>query len=170
MKTILPIPGLPWTAPLPNYLNLRLLIVLISSNQTYQTHLLRKSYDLRPRLVAWCFAELLTQFNFLLKPFFVQIWVITLSVLAIDLLVLCTDSHSRNQSKMATRSYTPLRRSLGQLSARNTRIASRRAGPSFRGYSTGQEPREPKPFTVWRPYLRLAFGVPFIGGIIYSMV
>ncbi|KAJ6159856.1 hypothetical protein N7497_004393 [Penicillium chrysogenum] len=71
---------------------------------------------------------------------------------------------------MATRSYTPLRRSLGQLSARNTRIAGRRAGPSFRGYSTGQTPREPKPFTVWRPYLRLAFGVPFIGGIIYSMM
>ncbi|CAI7672010.1 hypothetical protein PCG10_000836 [Penicillium crustosum] len=71
---------------------------------------------------------------------------------------------------MATRSYTPLRRSLGQLSARSTRIAGRRAGPSFRGYSTGQEPREPKPFTVWRPYLRLAFGVPFIGGIIYSMM
>ena len=48
--------------------------------------------------VAWCFAELLTQFNFFLKSFFVQIWVITLLVLAIDLLILCAGSHSCNQS------------------------------------------------------------------------
>lgn len=48
--------------------------------------------------VAWCFAESLTQFNFFLKSFFVQIWAITLLVLAIDLLILCAGSHSRNQS------------------------------------------------------------------------
>jgi hypothetical protein len=73
-------------------------------------------------------------------------------------------------AKMATRSYTPLRRSLTQLSARSTRIAGRSTRPSFCAYSTEQKPPQTKPFTVWRPYLRLAFGVPFIGAIIYSMV
>lgn len=63
----------------------------------------------------------------------------------------------------------PLRR-FGQLSASCGRTAGRNAGRSFRGYATEQSPRQKQQFTVWRPYLRLAIGVPFIGAIIYSMV
>lgn len=66
----------------------------------------------------------------------------------------------------------PLRRSLAQLSARNTQITGRHAGNSLRRYATeqGQGSRPKQQFTVWRPYLRLAIGVPFIGALIYSMV
>jgi hypothetical protein len=48
--------------------------------------------------IAWYFAELLTQFNFFLKSFFVKVWIIVLSVSAIEFLILCAGSHSRNQS------------------------------------------------------------------------
>lgn len=71
--------------------------------------------------------------------------------------------------KMASRPV-PLRRALAQLSMRNTRIVGRNAPKQFRGYSTGGEPPRKPQFTVWRPYLRLAIGVPFIGALIYSMV
>jgi coproporphyrinogen III oxidase len=64
----------------------------------------------------------------------------------------------------------PLRRSFAQLSPRTTRIAGRNAGSSVRGYATENSSRPKQQFTVWRPYLRLAVGVPFIGMIIYSMV
>ncbi|PYH92016.1 coproporphyrinogen III oxidase mitochondrial precursor [Aspergillus ellipticus CBS 707.79] len=67
------------------------------------------------------------------------------------------------------RPYMPLRRSLCQLSSRTCRTPRTISAP-FRRYSTEQPPREPKPFTVWRPYLRLAIGVPFIGALIYSMM
>lgn len=71
---------------------------------------------------------------------------------------------------MASRSFMPLRRSLGQLSARNTRLNTRHAGQSLRRYATEQGPPKKQQFTVWRPYLRLAVGIPFISALIYSMV
>ncbi|KAJ5105168.1 hypothetical protein NUU61_002515 [Penicillium alfredii] len=71
---------------------------------------------------------------------------------------------------MASRSLMPLRRSLAQLPARGSRTARRHAGTPFRGLSTAQKPQNAPQFTVWRPYLRLAIGVPFIGAIIYSMM
>jgi coproporphyrinogen III oxidase len=64
----------------------------------------------------------------------------------------------------------PLRRSFTQLSSRTARAAGRNAGSSVRGYATENSSRQKQQFTVWRPYLRLAIGVPFIGMIIYSMV
>ncbi|PYI04260.1 coproporphyrinogen III oxidase mitochondrial precursor [Aspergillus sclerotiicarbonarius CBS 121057] len=67
------------------------------------------------------------------------------------------------------RPYMPLRRSLCQLSSRTCRAPRTVAGP-FRRYSSEQTPPEPKPFTVWRPYLRLAIGVPFIAALVYSMM
>ncbi|KAJ5641610.1 oxygen-dependent coproporphyrinogen-III oxidase [Penicillium lividum] len=70
---------------------------------------------------------------------------------------------------MASRSFMPLRRTLTQFSARNARAPSRNTGSSIRGYASGQDPKPPQQFTVWRPYLRLAIGVPFIGALIYSM-
>ncbi|KAJ6096744.1 oxygen-dependent coproporphyrinogen-III oxidase [Penicillium sp. IBT 16267x] len=70
---------------------------------------------------------------------------------------------------MASPSFMPLRRTFTQFPARNARSAGRNAGMPFRGYATGQNPKPKPQFTVWRPYLRLAVGVPFIGAIIYSM-
>ncbi|KAJ5443664.1 oxygen-dependent coproporphyrinogen-III oxidase [Penicillium daleae] len=70
---------------------------------------------------------------------------------------------------MASRSFMPLRRSFTQLSSRTARAAGRNAGSSVRGYATENSSRQKQQFTVWRPYLRLAIGVPFIGMIIYSM-
>lgn len=98
MKAILPIPGLTCTAPL--------VPISTSPPAAYRAYLIqpnRSNSSLKTVVrfeteVAWCFAESLTQFNFFLKSFFVQIWVITLLVLAIDLLILCAGSHSRNQS------------------------------------------------------------------------
>jgi hypothetical protein len=48
--------------------------------------------------VAWYFAELLTQFNFFLKSFFVKVWIVVFSVSAFESLILSAGSHSRNQS------------------------------------------------------------------------
>ncbi|KAJ5364633.1 oxygen-dependent coproporphyrinogen-III oxidase [Penicillium cataractarum] len=70
---------------------------------------------------------------------------------------------------MASRSFMPLRRSFAQISSRTARAAGRNAGSSARGYTTESSSRGKQQFTVWRPYLRLAVGVPFIGMIIYSM-
>ncbi|KAJ5888845.1 oxygen-dependent coproporphyrinogen-III oxidase [Penicillium taxi] len=66
---------------------------------------------------------------------------------------------------MASRSFMPLRRTLAQLPSRTTRTTARYTGRSYRGYATAPK----QEFTVWRPYLRLAIGVPFIGALIYSM-
>jgi coproporphyrinogen III oxidase len=30
--------------------------------------------------------------------------------------------------------------------------------------------KEPEKYMIWRPYLRLAIGIPFISALIYSMV
>ncbi|KAG2028151.1 hypothetical protein GB937_000605 [Aspergillus fischeri] len=68
------------------------------------------------------------------------------------------------------RSFLPLRRSLCQFSSRTCRNPTRTLRGAHRCYSSEQKPREPQQFTVWRPYLRLAIGVPFIGAIIYSMM
>ncbi|KAJ5928047.1 oxygen-dependent coproporphyrinogen-III oxidase [Penicillium verhagenii] len=70
---------------------------------------------------------------------------------------------------MASRSFMPLRRTLTQFSARNALGVGRSAGGPARGYATGKGPKRQQEFTVWRPYLRLAIGIPFIGAIIYSM-
>lgn len=64
----------------------------------------------------------------------------------------------------------PRRTILAHFSTRGTGLAGRNMGRSFRPYSTGKTPRQKERFTVWRPYLRLVVGVPFIGAIIYSMV
>lgn len=75
---------------------------------------------------------------------------------------------SADPSAMALpRPYMPLRRTLLNLAPRTGRTGSR---VPFRKYSTQGKPPKPEPFTVWRPYLRLAVGVPFIGALIYSMV
>lgn len=80
-------------------------------------------------------------------------------------------AHLRIPCEMASRSFMPLRRSLAQLSASSSaRPAGRHAGRSVRSYATEHNSRRRQQFTVWRPYLRLAIGVPFIGAIIYSMV
>ncbi|RAH55540.1 coproporphyrinogen III oxidase [Aspergillus piperis CBS 112811] len=68
------------------------------------------------------------------------------------------------------RPYMPLRRSLCQLSSRSCRTPRNLSAPSRRYSSEQKPPSEPKPFTVWRPYLRLAIGVPFIGALVYSMM
>ncbi|KAE8337000.1 hypothetical protein BDV24DRAFT_154685 [Aspergillus arachidicola] len=68
-----------------------------------------------------------------------------------------------------SRQYMPLRRSLCHFSAQ-TRRAPCNFQNTFRRYSAEQRSGEPKPFIVWRPYLRLAIGVPFIGALIYSMM
>lgn len=67
------------------------------------------------------------------------------------------------------RPYVSLRRSLCRLAQtqRNTHVP-RCAFRQFRRYSSGQKQQEPLP--VWRPYLRLAIGIPFIGALVYSMV
>ncbi|KAJ5710686.1 oxygen-dependent coproporphyrinogen-III oxidase [Penicillium malachiteum] len=70
---------------------------------------------------------------------------------------------------MASRSFQPLRRTLSQLQGRYARPIVQNASRSSRGFATGQPPKQKGEFTVWRPYLRLAVGVPFIGAIIYSM-
>ncbi|KAJ6171600.1 hypothetical protein N7470_000667 [Penicillium chermesinum] len=70
---------------------------------------------------------------------------------------------------MASRSLMPLRRALVQPLACHVRIAGRNAPKQFRNYSASGQPPQKAQFTVWRPYLRLAIGVPFIGAIIYSM-
>ncbi|KAE8145576.1 Coproporphyrinogen III oxidase [Aspergillus avenaceus] len=71
------------------------------------------------------------------------------------------------------RPYIPLRRSFYRFLSPTARTSTR-LSRSFQGaprsYSSKQEPSESKPFTVWRPYLRLAIGVPFIGALIYSMM
>ncbi|KAL4928259.1 coproporphyrinogen oxidase [Aspergillus undulatus] len=63
----------------------------------------------------------------------------------------------------------PLRRSLSQIPARACRKPHSLQGTFRRFYSEQKQPQKPE-FTVWRPYLRLAFGVPFIGALIYSMM
>ncbi|EAW07991.1 coproporphyrinogen oxidase [Aspergillus clavatus NRRL 1] len=68
------------------------------------------------------------------------------------------------------RPYMPLRRSLCQISPRICRDSTRTLRGSLRKYTTEQKPRDSQQFTVWRPYLRLAIGVPFIGALIYSMM
>ncbi|KAE8416918.1 Coproporphyrinogen III oxidase [Aspergillus pseudocaelatus] len=68
-----------------------------------------------------------------------------------------------------SRPYMPLRRSLCHFSSQTRRTPCNFQN-TFRRYSAEQRSREPKPFTVWRPYLRLAIGVPFIGALIYSMM
>lgn len=68
-----------------------------------------------------------------------------------------------------SRQYMPLRRSLCHFSAQ-TRRAPCNFQNTFRRYSAEKRSSEPKSFVVWRPYLRLAIGVPFIGALIYSMV
>ncbi|KNG82522.1 coproporphyrinogen-III oxidase [Aspergillus nomiae NRRL 13137] len=68
-----------------------------------------------------------------------------------------------------SRPYMPLRRSLCHFSSQSRRAPCNFKN-IFRRYSAEQRTREPKPFTVWRPYLRLAIGVPFIGALIYSMM
>ncbi|OJJ89453.1 coproporphyrinogen oxidase [Aspergillus glaucus CBS 516.65] len=69
-----------------------------------------------------------------------------------------------------SRPYMPLRRSLQQVSCRSNRLPIRKFRGPFRRYSSEQKPRGPQPLPVWRPYLRLAVGVPFIGALIYSMM
>ncbi|OJJ44178.1 hypothetical protein ASPZODRAFT_154133 [Penicilliopsis zonata CBS 506.65] len=64
----------------------------------------------------------------------------------------------------------PLRRSLRQLPSRRCLTPTRKFGIQFRRFSAEQKPRETQQFTVWRPYLRLAVGIPFIGALIYSMM
>ncbi|KAL4954190.1 Coproporphyrinogen III oxidase [Aspergillus filifer] len=61
----------------------------------------------------------------------------------------------------------PLRRSLGQIPARACRKPNSLQGTLRRFYSHNQ--RNDRQYTVWRPYLRLAFGIPFISLLIYSM-
>ncbi|KAL4959414.1 coproporphyrinogen oxidase [Aspergillus stella-maris] len=61
----------------------------------------------------------------------------------------------------------PLRRSLSQIPARACRKPNSLQGTSRRFYSQNQ--RNDRQYTVWRPYLRLAFGIPFISLLIYSM-
>ncbi|KAF7625877.1 hypothetical protein AFLA_002723 [Aspergillus flavus NRRL3357] len=68
-----------------------------------------------------------------------------------------------------SRQYMPLRRSLCHFSAQ-TRRAPCNFQNTFRRYSAEKRSSEPKSFVVWRPYLRLAIGVPFIGALIYSMM
>lgn len=97
MKAISPIPGLTRIAPVLPISTPRNRLSCLS-HPVKQIKLSFKKVVRFETEVAWCFVELLTQFNFFLKSFFVQIWVITLSGSAIDLLILCTGSHSRNQS------------------------------------------------------------------------
>ncbi|KAE8159097.1 Coproporphyrinogen III oxidase [Aspergillus tamarii] len=68
-----------------------------------------------------------------------------------------------------SRPYMPLRRSLCHFSSQTRRTPCKFQN-TFCRYSTEQRSRQPRPFTVWRPYLRLAIGVPFIGVLIYSMM
>lgn len=63
----------------------------------------------------------------------------------------------------------PLRRSLRQVSAQTYRKPNNFQG-IFRRFYSEQKQQKKESFTVWRPYLRLAVGVPFVGALIYSMV
>ncbi|KAL2809546.1 Coproporphyrinogen III oxidase [Aspergillus granulosus] len=68
------------------------------------------------------------------------------------------------------RSYSmSLHRSLRRVSAPTCRRLGNIQGP-FRRYYSEQPKPEKETFTVWRPYLRLAVGIPFIGALIYSMM
>ncbi|KAL3477990.1 coproporphyrinogen III oxidase mitochondrial precursor [Aspergillus californicus] len=68
------------------------------------------------------------------------------------------------------RSYSiALRRPLRQVSSQSCRRPSNFQRPFRRQYSEEKQRDKPK-YTVWRPYLRLAVGVPFIGAMVYSMM
>ncbi|KAL2218318.1 putative coproporphyrinogen III oxidase [Thermoascus aurantiacus ATCC 26904] len=68
------------------------------------------------------------------------------------------------------RQYVPLSRSLYRQSFRKGQFSSRFCRGQLCRYSTERKPRQSEQFTVWRPYLRLAIGIPFVGALIYSMV
>lgn len=65
-----------------------------------------------------------------------------------------------------------LRQALTQFTPRGARGLGRNAFPSVRRYATQKKAPSPlqQRFTVWKPYMRLAFGVPFLAVVIYSMV
>lgn len=68
------------------------------------------------------------------------------------------------------RQYVPLSRCLYRQSFRKGQFSSRFCRGQLCRYSTERKPRRSEQFTVWRPYLRLAIGIPFVGALIYSMV
>ncbi|KAJ9227586.1 hypothetical protein DTO169E5_5542 [Paecilomyces variotii] len=64
----------------------------------------------------------------------------------------------------------PLARSLVRRPFKRSQCPSRFSQRQTLRYSTEQKSRESVQFTVWRPYLRLAIGVPFVGALIYSIM
>jgi hypothetical protein len=74
-------------------------------------------------------------------------------------------SHARTMAS-TTRLHRPLTRLVP--TARTAQVASRLSTRNARFYSSKQDPKQT--FTIWRPWLRLSIGIPFIGALIYSMV
>lgn len=80
-------------------------------------------------------------------------------------------ANSTSTSTMASsRLCTPLTRALARNSiSRPAHIASRLPrARTVRFYSSKKESKDQ--FIIWRPWLRLSIGIPFIGALIYSMV
>lgn len=80
-------------------------------------------------------------------------------------------NHSASASTMASsRLCTPLTRAIPRNSiSRPAQIAFRLPrARTARFYSSKKESKDQ--FIIWRPWLRLSIGIPFIGALIYSMV
>lgn len=68
------------------------------------------------------------------------------------------------------RLWMPLARSAYRPALRRAKSSSRILQGQYRRFSNWPGDRESEKYTIWRPYLRLAIGIPFIGALIYSMV
>lgn len=125
--------------------------------------------EVSPRIV-WSKCHFLIVYLFKTRHSYHRIWWSILFRIAtiIDLFD-CTQSKFRTMASTRLYRFPAWNRAIPQYSSRSAQVVSclSRARTS-RCYSSKNASKDQ--FMIWRPWLRIAIGVPFIGALIYSMV